>query len=456
MRVLDEQTGLIGQLLGKQNIKDNTTYRPLRYVWKEEVSEGALLFNMFTGELLLLNNDEVENFSVHKEIKNETIKILIEKWFLVPDDLDDAKFSQQFIDLVTNVNRIYLAPKINDFTILPTTDCNARCFYCYELGCEKKTMSEQTAYDVVDYILKKKDDGQIKLRWFGGEPLYNSKAIDIICSELKKHGVDYRSHMISNAYLFDKEMIERAQKLWNLEKIQITIDGTEEIYNRTKAYIYKEEMSAFKRVIGNVEALLGIGVNVSIRLNMDKHNVDDLFYLSDFLIDKFKKYSNFFVYPHLLYENSCKFKKNDADEYDEYLNQKFVKLRERFSAAIKKRNKFSRVIRHKNHCMADSDNAIMILPDGKIGKCEHYIDSHFVGNIYDDIVDFKTLNWFKSMSTIGTKCDDCSLRPICYYVSCCPAKTKKCTPADKRTKEFLLKEHVLHVYKCVGDNQNET
>ena len=45
--------------------------------------------------------------------------------------------------------------------------------------------------------------------------------------------------------------------------------------------------------------------------------------------------------------------------------------------------------------MADRDTSVMILPDGKLGKCEHFLDSHYIGSIYSDGWDFNIVNWFK-------------------------------------------------------------
>lgn len=456
MKIIEELQPLVGQTLGKQKLKENTNYRRLTYIRQVDADEGKLLFNLLTGEMLLLSREEMDVFYNCKNIDNELAKTLIEKWFLVPEDTDDAKLSQQFVFLVNSINNIYSAPKINSFTILPTTDCNARCFYCFEHGCKKKWMSEQTALDVVDYIMKKKTDGEIKLRWFGGEPLYNSKVIDIICTELKKRGVEYHSHMVSNGYLFDEEMVERANNLWHLKKIQITLDGTEKIYNRIKAYIYKDVSSPFKRVIGNIEALLKKNIDVSIRLNMDKYNVDDLFTLTDDLLEQMGKYDGLYIYPHLLYENSCKFKQNDAEKDDKYLNDRYLELKAKVTKKINKQSKYNRIMRFKNHCLADTDTSVMILPEGELGKCEHFIDDHFIGSIYNDEIDYKNLNWFKQMTTVMPECDECEMRPACIYVACCPSRSKRCTPADKQTKITNLDAHIKYVYDVKRSHKNET
>ena len=55
---------------------------------------------------------------------------LVAKWFAVPMDHDDRQLAKE----VRAVGKMQENPvrSIKGFTILTTTDCNARCFYCYE------------------------------------------------------------------------------------------------------------------------------------------------------------------------------------------------------------------------------------------------------------------------------------------------------------------------------------
>ena len=101
-------------------------------------------------------------------------------------------------------------------------------------------MTEGMARRVADYIIHHYNGEKLTLHWFGGEPLYNKPVITQICLLLKEAGVEYSSQMISNGYLIDDEITREAKTLWNLKKIQITLDGTEKIYNQIKAYIYKD------------------------------------------------------------------------------------------------------------------------------------------------------------------------------------------------------------------------
>ena len=59
-----------------------------------------------------------------------------------------------------------------DLTILTTTDCNARCHYCYEKGIQKEHLSLRTQQRIIDIIKEQFSRGKrIHISWFGGEPL---------------------------------------------------------------------------------------------------------------------------------------------------------------------------------------------------------------------------------------------------------------------------------------------
>ena len=94
-------------------------------------------------------------------------------------------------------------------------------------------MSQEVALKVAKYIAQ---SDSIALNWFGGEPLYNIKAIGTITNYLIVHNKEFHSEMTTNGYLFNETVVKKAKELWNLTGVQITLDGTEKIYNKTKNY----------------------------------------------------------------------------------------------------------------------------------------------------------------------------------------------------------------------------
>ena len=180
-------------LLKKQKVEKGETYRPMYYVVEQSVDEGLLLYHTMTKALLLLTPEETKVYKTTPA----ALPQLIEQWFLVPESHDDRLLSRQ----IRNVARMLekKTDAIISYTIMTTTDCNARCFYCYELGRPRVPMSKETAVQTADYIINHCKGEKVSLHWFGGEPLYNKPVISIICRRLKEAGVDYHSTMISNS-----------------------------------------------------------------------------------------------------------------------------------------------------------------------------------------------------------------------------------------------------------------
>ena len=92
--------------------------------------------------------------------------------------------------------------------------------------------------------------------------------------------------MISNGYLFDADRVQRAKDLWQLKRVQITLDGTAQTYNRVKDYVYRD-VNAFERVLQNIGLLTGTGIHTRIRLNVSKHNIGEMAELVELLHQRF-------------------------------------------------------------------------------------------------------------------------------------------------------------------------
>jgi len=446
MKKIYEQTKVVKSILGAQIVDCNKKYRKNFYLTECPVDDGFLILNTITYELLFLNNEEIKLFK-NPDINNETVKYLIEQYFLVPDEFDDKKFANQVIDTRLQIQNIYTNPPLSFFVILTTTGCNARCFYCFEQGAKVSNMTEKTAHDVADFI-KRKGADKIKIQWFGGEPLVNIKAIDTISKDLTEKNVNFTSTMVSNGYLLDEEAIEKAVNLWKLERIQITLDGTEEIYNKIKNYVYKDVSSPFYRVLNNIENALKANIQINIRLNMDEHNAEDLFELSKILVERFSKYENCYVYVVRLFEDTCSKIKNRAVEDRHKLIENSMKVQnfinERMS--VPKMEKMDKAVNNPNTCMACSDKATMIVPDGHLGKCEHFIDSDFYGSIYSDEIDLKKIARYKERDVICANCNECNLKSLCLHLKCCTGVASRCDDFDKNAVISRLHSKLKNIY----------
>lgn len=431
--------------LGEQTNHANE-FRRFLYTQSTEVTNGTLIYNLMTRELLFLDTNETYDYE-KMDINSATVKVLIKKWFIVPQKYDDYKLFKQTDQIMRLLAEASNNKPLHRFIIYPTLDCNARCFYCFELSCKRTTMTEKTANDVAEFIIKKSRGKKVHIMWFGGEPLYNLSAIDTISSKLSESDIIYDSEMVSNGYLFDEKIIKTAIKLWKLNLIQITLDGTENVYNRTKAYIYKNVESPFKRVINNITMLLNAGIFVKIRLNMDIYNCDDLRQLAVFLLDTFREYNNFYIYISLLFEKTGKSGTFRSISDKDKLNQKFREIERIIDEYGKLRKYDLSLYRSITQCMADNNTCTTILPGGELGKCEHYTDDNYYGSIYSDKIDTFYINKFKERVDYGDKCHNCPLLPKCIHLKACPNAQSGCDDYDRELNIRYLKEQMITSYE---------
>ena len=191
-------------------------------------------------------------------------------------------------------------------TISPTLACNFNCPYCFEDHSDKNTMTLEMQDKVINFIkniLIFSNKKHLRIFWFGGEPLYNQKAINSICNILNENNIDFTSKMATNGFLFSNCNIDKACNVWHLKHVQITIDGTETEYNRIKNYKCSNSINPFKKVLKNIDLLTSKGIQVVIRLNIELKNVvDQINLVNDVLIKRFANNKNVSIYSHLLME----------------------------------------------------------------------------------------------------------------------------------------------------------
>lgn len=464
MKIISHISNDIINFYNKQNYSDDYQYRQIKYLKFLEVDKGYLIYNLFTNELILINDLEYNNL-INNTLKENNFFLyhfLIRHWYLIPKDLNE----KTLIYLYRNIknNGPIIDNHINTFIILTTSDCNARCYYCFELGAKRINMTKETALDVAKFIQRKANlDLPVRISWFGGEPLFNSEVIDIIIGYFKENNIKYVSTMVTNGYLFDEELIFKAKNFWNLANVQITLDGTEEKYNKIKSYIYKNEENAFNRVLNNIKTLIKNKIYVSLRCNTSKNNYNDLYNLID-VIDKEiggnQKY--LLMYFAVLFEEAKQqFYMDFPQEEREFIYNKMYEL-ENYAKEKGLFKDYDVTVKDMggvktSHCMADNCNTTLISPEGNLGSCEHFIDSDFFGSIYDEYYnlgrDYSNLYKWKEKSTDLPECDNCYYYPKCFRLKNCEPDDIFPVICDKYYKK--IEPAMLNSYNKYKEENNE-
>lgn len=433
---------------GHQQKKSYYNYRFNKYcVFVDLDDRTKIIYNTLTGSIVQLRQNELDN--VFSEYQCDCNDNLLWNYFIVREDFDE----DAVIDAYRERNRKFLGANYlespSSFVIMTTSDCNARCPYCYELSKkDKKHMTKETAEQVAKYIIDNASKfDKTDIQFFGGEPLYNYEAIDTIVGKVRGAGFETNITMISNGYLFNDKMVDIAVKDWDIRNVQITLDGPEEYYNKTKRYIYKDDPNPFKTVIKNIHNLTRNGIAVTIRLNCGIHNAEGLKQLIEYLGGEFMNDNLISIYVWEI------FQLNTPQNSD------------RLWAAMKSVNKlindFNMQLKEPDlpmgiktgHCMVDSGNTVFINELGEIGLCEHYIDSLTIGNINNP----KERNWdvIKSWTDYVDSnteiCKSCSLRAICL-------KMHKCTDeniCDNYARDYQIDKVQGNLISFVKTNQQQ-
>lgn len=440
MNILKESDPMIiGFLGGYQKRFKNVKYRFTKCLIETKYEDRIILYNTLTGAVVSLFDFEYDN--IHTELPCDYSSFLYGNYFLVRENFDE----NQIIDDYKKTNVHYIGPTYLDtpshFTILTTSKCNACCTYCYEqLLPNKHHMNEETAKDIVKYIIENSNINEpLTIEWFGGEPLYNNKIIDIISSTICSAGLNFTSNIVSNGYLFNNDIIiAKAKNIWKVRDVQITLDGTKEKYNETKRYIYKYDPNPFQTVINNIHRLLKANIHVTIRLNCDKNNYKNLLELINYINKEFNGYNNISIYAFEIF--------SEEKRSEENANEQFKAMDEVDIAIIKSGMAINEEIYgiKSQHCIVDGGRGVCINPDGKLFLCEHHLDNDFFSDIYHpEIKDFEVFkNWRNFTDNHSEQCINCPLRPTCLKVHRCTDQYE-CIGYEQQYRINHIKRHLI-------------
>ena len=159
---------------------------------QDDDRNNFLLYNTHTTAFVVLRKDIYMQIFVNRDFSDTQCCDQLKKMgFLVDDDFDEL--------LALEKLRIKgMDDPVQNVTILTTTECNARCYYCFEHGIRQYPMTREIADATVKYIKKNYPEKQLAINWFGGEPLLNFEIIKYITAQLKESGYEIISHITTN------------------------------------------------------------------------------------------------------------------------------------------------------------------------------------------------------------------------------------------------------------------
>lgn len=404
---------------------------------ENKIEAGYILFNLLTRNIVFLSNEEYSSFF--------SSEYAIENYFTVDENFNEhntIKSTRNILYKIDNDNRFITDYK---YVIFTTLDCNARCSYCFENGFKsKKYMSKSTALKVARYIAERANGKKVNITWFGGEPLLNREVINTISNYLLEHNIEFESFFFTNGYLIDDDFIYQAKKNWNLKAIEVTIDGTKQIYNRIKNFT---DQNAFAVVTNNLLKVSKAEINVIIRINLCLENYNVMVKLLDELRLVFGTSNNISLHIEKLYlkkQGICDLNLHTIVDQLEIKYREFIELAEKKGIKLKIDESWKCL--KVSNCYADRAGGNVIFPNGTIGMCEHYIDDFIVGDVCNDVYNHVKQTEFRNRMIELEDCSKCFLYSDCLRMKNCDFHHDICSSERRKTLLWRISRNLYQEY----------
>lgn len=382
--------------------------------------------------------------------EKEILKTLEENGITVNKDVDEDMFLDHWFNQMK-----YADQKIKAF-VLTTYDCNFACPYCFEEGVRKEIyLKDETADRITAWLAEKsreKRASEIKVIFYGGEPLMNIKAIERISIPLKKwsekSGIEYKFSLVTNGALLTKKTVEKLKPL-GLYAAKVTLDGTKEVHDKKRPF--RSGAGSFDIIIMNMLETADL-VDISVGSNFDDENYENLFELLDYLEEAGlkEKIKPIDMKPITDRIESIGNPETACVSYEsEKLQDKMIALRKE----IFRRGFNSPRSLGVDFCtLMASDSQVVIDPEGILYKCPSMVGrkEFSVGSIYEPLERNQRYLDFISMDN-WKKCRDCVYVPMCVGGCAFSAYLRygdyKKISCEKRLFEKALPEYIKMNYE---------
>ena len=289
-----------------------------KFYLSKQVGDTVTLYNTATTDFAEISEKSFEKYFIKGDFSSvdSDYELIKAKKFILPDDFDED-YQQMLIR--KGDGKEY--EDNNSLWILPTTFCNANCFYCYEKDAkDKHTMDYETADKAVEYILRTRNkEKPLFIEWYGGEPLVAHNIITYICQRLLDEGVHITGRMVSNLGAMDKGLALTARRIWNLERINTTIDAMGARYDEIKAFRDgKNGGYHFDKLIDNIGYLIDQKITVEVRVAFDPMDISRSLDICDFIHNKFGENENLIMYCVPIVDENVRSVYDKFEEFEEH------------------------------------------------------------------------------------------------------------------------------------------
>lgn len=406
-------------------------------------SAGMLCFNTYYDNYLVIKRhtyDLIQTGSYDK-ISESALKVLQENGFVVEDDVDEYQ------NLIQEYHKSDTSGTFN-LTLLPSLDCNVRCWYCFEkhiVGSHLSSQQQNAIFNYAQNILNKKNISVIHFSLFGGEPmLYFKEEVAPLLFKIKGYaktlGKDIKLSIVTNATRITEDIVPMLAEL--NATFQITIDGYREKHNSIKKSpefkdgTYNVVMKAIHTLTDTYDTC------INLRINFDNQTFKHLHSITNDIQDIDRKKIK--IHLERVWQTSAPDDSTTGTYLKEFINN-MLRLNFRLSYLNFNRRNYS--------CLMDLENNVVISYDGSVYNCtgRDFTSKHQEGKLTPE----GNIEWeqdkLQKRTAIKTYdspiCAQCKLLPQCWgnckqKILDYPDKTKQICPL--RTMELSMDDYIAY------------
>jgi uncharacterized protein len=247
-----------------------------------QIRGKTLYFNTLSGSFVFMppRLHTLVRSGAFGEMSEQELQTLTENHLLVDDDENERQgLIKEYEETVSEDSALY------QLTLLPSLDCNLRCWYCFETHVTGSRLDRQTQdaiFNHAEQVARRENIKYIQVELFGGEPLlYFEEELYPLLSRIKTcvEGLEkYVSFFfVTNGVCIAEEMIPLFADL--KASFQISIDGYREKHNKVKKIPHSDE-DVYARIMRTIHLLTGAyETYINLRINYDNqtlHHIEEV------------------------------------------------------------------------------------------------------------------------------------------------------------------------------------
>lgn len=398
------------------------------------VDNELYIYNLLSRSIICLGEkalgDKIRNNSF-EEFDHDSLEMLERNKLICDDSIDES------LQVIRLQRMIKYGNKNSRLTILPTLNCNFRCWYCYEEHTSRYITDKEcgTLAKFCKNLLDSHHLNSLTLDWFGGEPMLKfsdvivpfSHKIKQLCEERR---VTFYNMITTNGALITENHLDEMERI-ALNKFQITLDGGIEFHNKTR--FSKKHPDSYNCIVNNITTLVRRfpDINLTLRINCTPTNIESISSIINSFTSDIRNKIHINLQPIWQEVESLK-----------AFSGKVTEITRLFHEAGFSVPSFTSLPSTPNICYVENMLHYTIIPGLEVYKCtarDFKKDSpNYIGNISEDgvfISNDNILRYYCDSFFENKTCLECEVLPVCR--GNCIQKCVECNRLDCQKDDLI-------------------